>query len=380
MSIPFFRPSIGESEIEAAVAILRSGWLTSGKKCVEFEEDFAAFVGGGVEAIAVNSATAGLHLAAEACGIGPGDEVLAPTLTFTASVAAFHQLGAEPVLVDVDPTTLTIDLADAERKVTARSKAIVLVHFGGWPCDIEAVGAFARRHNLRIIEDAAHALPAHRQGRMIGSWDTDACVFSFYANKTITTGEGGMVLTRHPEIARRARMMRSHGFDRDAFDRFSRVGASWSYDVVGPGFKYNLADLAAAIGVAQLRRAHQFQQRRQALAEYYLKALAGLPLRLPARAPEAGLHAWHLFPICVHPEARCGRDELIRRFGEAGIGVSVHYRPLHQMTYWRGRIGASGAFPNADQYFAGALTLPLFPDMNESQAAQVVSVLNEALG
>jgi dTDP-4-amino-4,6-dideoxygalactose transaminase len=380
MSVPFFRPSIGENEIEAAVAVMRSGWLTTGRKCQEFEESFVEFLGGGVEAVAVNSATAGLHLAGEACGLGPGDEFLTPTLTFTASAAAFHHLGAEPILVDVDPVTLTIDLADAERKMTPRCKAIVPVHFGGWPCDLDAIGAFARRHGLRVIEDAAHALPSHRDGRLIGSWDTDACVFSFYANKTITTGEGGMLVTRNPEIARRARIMRTHGFNRDSFDRFNRIGASWSYDIVAAGFKYNLTDLAAAIGIVQLGRAHEFQENRQAIAEYYLKSLAGLPLDLPSRAPGNGLHSWHLFPISVQPGARCGRDELIGRLCDAGIGVSVHYRPLHQMSYWRGRPGGVGLFPNADRYFDGALTLPLFPAMTKNEADEVVAVLHESVG
>jgi dTDP-4-amino-4,6-dideoxygalactose transaminase len=380
MSVPFFRPSIGENEVLAAIEVLRSGWLTTGKKCQEFERNFAEFLGGGVEAIAVNSATAGLHLAAEACGIGPGDEVLVPTLTFTASAAVFQHLGAEPVLVDVDPVTLTIDLADAARRLTPRCKAIVPVHFGGWPCDLDAIGAFAREHGLKVIEDAAHALPAHRHGRLIGAWDTDACVFSFYANKTITTGEGGMLVTRNPEIARRARIMRTHGLDRDAFDRFNRVGASWSYDIVAPGFKYNLTDLAAAIGVEQLRRVHEFQQGRQAIAEYYLQSLAGLPLDLPPPAPGNGLHSWHLFPIRVHAGARRSRDELIGRLGDAGIGVSVHYRPLHQMSFWRGRPGAAGEFPHANRYFEGALTLPLFPTMTREEADQVISLLHDELG
>lgn len=380
MAVPFFRPSIGESEIEAAMAVLRSGWLTTGPKCQEFERDFAAFLGGGVEAVAVNSATAGLHLAAEACGLGPGDEVLAPTLTFTATAEAFRYVGAEPVLVDVDPSSLTIDLADAERKITPRTKAIAPVHFGGWPCDMEAMISFARRRGLKIIEDAAHALPAHRDGRLIGSWDTDACVFSFYANKTITTGEGGMLVTRNPEIAHRARVMRTHGFNRDSFDRFTRVGANWSYDIVAAGFKYNMTDLAAAIGIVQLQRAHEFQQRRQAIAERYMRDLAGLPCDLPQRAPGNGLHSWHLFPIRVRADARCGRDELIEALVQAGVGVSVHYRPLHQMSYWRGRLSPNSAFPVADRYFDGAVTLPLFPDMSATEIEEVVSVIHKALG
>ncbi len=381
MRIPFFQPSIGDREVQAAVAVLQSGWLTTGNKCREFEEQFAELLGGGVEAVAVNSATAGIHLAAEACGIGPGDAVLVPTLTFSATAAAFRHLGADIVLVDIDPVSLTLDLEDAERKWTPQCRAIAPVHFGGWPCDIDAILAFARRHGLKVIEDAAHALPAHRDRRMIGSSESDACVFSFYANKTITTGEGGMIATRDPLVAARARTMRTHGLNRDAFDRFNRIGASWSYDVVAAGFKYNLTDLAAAIGLAQLERVYEFQSRRQAIAERYLDRLVGLPLDLPVRAPEGGLHAWHLFPVRIHPEARMNRDDLIALLTESGIGSSVHYRPLHQMTYWGERTPPdSRGFPAADAYFAGAVTLPLYPGMRDTEADEVISVVRQALG
>lgn len=330
--------------------------------------------------MAVNSATAGIHLAAEACGIGLGDGVLVPTLTFSATAAAFHHLGADIILVDVDPISLTIDLDDADRKWTPQCKAIAPVHFGGWPCDVEAIAKFARRRGLKVVEDAAHALPAHRNQRLVGASNSDACVFSFYANKTITTGEGGMIATRDPIVASRARTMRTHGLNRDAFDRFSRVGASWSYDIVAAGFKYNLTDLAAAIGLAQLERVYEFQARREAIAERYLRRLADLPIDLPARAPENGLHAWHLFPIRIRSEARASRDEVIERFTAKGIGSSVHYRPLHQMTYWRRQLqGQAGCFPVADRYFEGALTLPLYPGMGDVEADEVISVLRGAL-
>jgi dTDP-4-amino-4,6-dideoxygalactose transaminase len=381
MRIPFFQPSIGDREVEAAVAVLQSGWLTTGHKCHEFEERFADLLGSGVEAVAVNSATAGIHLAAEACGIGVGDGVLVPTLTFSATAAAFHHLGADIILVDVDPISLTIDLDDADRKWTPQCKAIAPVHFGGWPCDVEAIAKFARRRGLKVVEDAAHALPAHRNQRMVGASNSDACVFSFYANKTITTGEGGMIATRDPIVASRARTMRTHGLNRDAFDRFSRVGANWSYDIVAAGFKYNLTDLAAAIGLAQLERVYEFQARREAIAERYLEHLADLPIDLPARAPKNGLHAWHLFPIRIRSDARAGRDEVIERLTAKGIGSSVHYRPLHQMTYWRRQPhGQVGCFPVADRYFEGALTLPVYPGMGEAETDEVISVLRGALG
>lgn len=380
-SIPCFQPAIGEEEIAAATAVLRSGWLTTGPKAREFEQKFAAYMGGGVEAVAVNSATAGLHLAAEACGIGPGDEVIVPTLTFTATASVIRYLGAEVVLVDVDESTRCIDLEDAERRLTPRCKAIIPVHFGGLPCDMTKVLAFARRHNLKVIEDAAHALPARCDDRLIGSWESHACVFSFYASKPITTGEGGMIVTHDPEIAARARVMRTHGLDRDAFDRFRKVGASWAYDVVAPGFKYNLTDVAAAIGIVQLSRAESLQAARQRAAERYLKKLAGLPIECPASAPPGGLNAWHMFPICLHENACVNRDDLIAALTAEGIGASVHYRPLHEMTYWKERYHCEpGDFAVASRYFAGAVTLPLFAGMTDAQVDRVAAVVRELLG
>ena len=378
--IPCFRPSIGAEEIAAATAVLGSGWLTTGPKAHEFEQAFAAFMGGDVEAVAVNSATAGLHLAAEACGIGPGDEVLVPTLTFTATASVIRYLGAEATLVDIEESTRCIDLDHAERRLTPRCKAIIPVHFGGYPCDMTKVLAFARRHGLKVIEDAAHALPTRRDGRLIGSWNSDACVFSFYASKPITTGEGGMIVTRAPEIAARARVMRTHGLNRDAFDRFRRVGASWAYDVVAPGFKYNLTDVAAAIGLVQLSRAETMQASRQRAAERYLEKLAGLPLDCPPAAPPGSLHSWHMFPVRLHKHAPVNRDDLIATMAAEGIGTSVHYRPLHEMTYWKERCHCEpGEFPVADRYFAGAVTLPLFAGMTDAEVDRVTSVVRRLL-
>jgi dTDP-4-amino-4,6-dideoxygalactose transaminase len=381
VDIPFFRPAIASDEIEAVNAVLRSGWLTTGPKTREFEEKFAAFLGGGVEAVAVNSGTAGLHLAAEACGIGPGDSVIVPTLTFTATAEVIRYLGAEIVLVDVEPGTHVIDLGDAERHLTPSCKAIMPVHFGGLPCDMDAMLDFARRKGLKVIEDAAHALPAHRDGRLVGTWDSDACIFSFYANKPITTGEGGMLVTRSPKIAARARLMRTHGLNRDAFNRFHKVGASWAYDIVAPGFKYNMADLASALGVVQLAKAHSLQEQRQKATFRYFDALSGLPLDLPALPPEGSLHSWHLFPVRIHEDAPATRDEVIASLTKARIGSSVHYRPLHEMTYWKERYPSrQGEFPVADRYFAGAVTLPLFPGMTDVEVDRVAGVLHEVLG
>jgi dTDP-4-amino-4,6-dideoxygalactose transaminase len=254
------------------------------------------------------------------------------------------------------------------------------VHFGGFPCDMAKVLEFARRHNLKVIEDAAHALPARRDGRLIGSWDSDACVFSFYASKPITTGEGGMIVTRNRQIAARAKVMRTHGLDRDAFDRFRRVGASWDYDVVAPGFKYNLTDVAAAIGVVQLSRAESLQSSRQRAAERYLEQLAGLALDCPAAAPRGGLHSWHMFPIRIKETARADRDDVIAGLTAAGIGTSIHYRPLHKMTYWKERYRFKpDEFVVADRFFAGAVTLPLFVGMTDAQVDRVAAVVGDIL-
>jgi dTDP-4-amino-4,6-dideoxygalactose transaminase len=380
-SIPCFRPVIGDAEVDAAIAVLRSGWLTTGPKVREFEQKFADFLGGEVATVAVSSATAGLHLAAEACGIGPGDEVIVPTLTFTATASVIRYLGAEVVLVDVEQGSRVIDLAQAERRLTSRTKAIIPVHFGGYPCDMTSVLRFARRYGLKVLEDAAHALPTRCDGRLIGSWESDACVFSFYATKPITTGEGGMVVTRDHRVAERVRTMRAHGLNRDAFDRFRKVGASWDYDVVAPGYKYNLTDLAAAIGIVQLERVETLQAGRQRAAARYFEELRELPLDCPAPAPSGSVHSWHMFPIRIHETARATRDDVIAALNAAKIGASVHYRPLHLMSYWKDRLSPGpNAFPVADRYFAGAVTIPLFPGMTEAQVDRVANVIRRAVG
>jgi dTDP-4-amino-4,6-dideoxygalactose transaminase len=379
-NIPCFRPAISEEEVEAVTTVLRSGWLTTGPKTREFEQAFAAYLGGGVETIAVSSATAGLHLAAEACGIGPGDEVIVPTLTFTATASVIRYLGAKVMLVDVEEGSHLIDLEQAARRVTPRCKAIMPVHFGGLPCDVTKVQEFARRHGVMVIEDAAHAIPARSRGRMIGASESDACVFSFYANKPLTTGEGGMVATRNPRIAERVRLMRTHGLNRDAFDRFRKVGASWAYDVVAPGFKYNMTDTAAAIGLVQLARSEALRASRQRAAGRYFEQLAGLPIDCPLSAQPGDLHSWHLFTIRLHETARATRDQLIAALTAEGIGSSVHYRPLHEMSYWKEHcVFEPGEFAVADRYFAGAVTLPLFPGMTEAQVDRVASTVRKVL-
>ena len=378
--IPFARPDIGEAEIEAVARTLRSGWVTTGPETKAFESEFAAYLGGGVQAIAVNSATAGLHLALEAIGIGPGDEVIAPTLTFTATVEVARYLGADAKLVDVDPVTLNIDPACIEAAITPRTRAILPVHYGGLACDMAAIFDIARRHGLQVVEDAAHALPTTSQGTMVGQLPSAAAVFSFYANKTMTTGEGGMVVTRNERLAQRMRVMRLHGISRDAFDRFSSRTPAWYYEIVAPGFKYNLTDTAAALGRVQLQRLPAFLARRRQLAARYLAELRDLPLVLPADAPAGETHAWHLFVLRLSDAARVTRDEVIQRLSDAGIGTSVHYVPLHRQPYWRDRYGLTPEqFPVAEAAYQRMFSIPLFTAMSDDEQARVIGALRAAL-
>ncbi|QCT96228.1 DegT/DnrJ/EryC1/StrS aminotransferase family protein [Stutzerimonas degradans] len=379
--LPFALPEIGEEEIAEVVSSLRSGWVTSGPKAKQFETDFSAWLGGGVESISVNSATAGLHLALEALGIGSGDEVITTTHTFTATAEVIRYLGADPVFVDVDSTTLCIDTAQIQRAITSRTKAIIPVHFAGRSADMRTIIGIARRHGLKVIEDAAHALPATCNGALIGTLDSDVTVFSFYANKTITTGEGGMLVTRDSEIAKRARIMRLHGINRDAFDRFTAKVPSWYYEVVAPGFKYNLTDIAASIGIHQLKKANIFQKKRQAIAERYNSELAGLPLILPPNAEAGDIHSWHLYVIQLTEDAKVGRDTFIEKMFKQGIGMSVHYVPLHQHPYWRETYTLTPEmFPVSQKIYEHTATLPLYTRMTESDVDRVIGAVKKILG
>lgn len=378
LHVPFFRPSITDDEIGEVVKCMKSGWLTTGPNAQAFEKEFEALYDDGIHAIAVNSATAALHLGLEAMDIGEGDEVIVPTLTFTATAEVVRYLGANPVFVDIDRETFGIDLDAIRAAITPKTKAIMPVHFAGRACDMTALRAFADEHGLKILDDAAHALPTHHAGQLIGDIGADATAFSFYANKTMTTGEGGMLVTRNADIAARARVMRMHGIDRDVFNRFTDTKASWMYDVVAPGFKYNLTDIAAAMGRVQLRKIDAFQSARERLVKRYMSAFADLPITLPADAAAGDTHSWHLFIIQVNGDAAMDRNELVTHLKKNNIGCSVHYRPLHQMTFWSEGNGGN-KFPNADAYFEGCISLPLFMDMSDTEQDRVIDVVSKAL-
>lgn len=377
--IPFALPDIGEEEINEVVNTLRSGWVTTGPKTKEFEQKFAEYIGGNVETVSVNSATAGLHLALEACGITAGDEVIVPTLTFTATGEIVRYLGADPIMVDCDPNTLCIDIAQIESKITSKTKAIIPVHMAGLACDMDAILTIAKKYNLRVIEDAAHTLPSKINNVLIGQHDSDAIVYSFYATKTITTGEGGMIVTKKPEIAKRCRIMRLHGISRDAFDRYTSTKPSWFYEIVAPGYKYNLTDIASSLGICQLAKANRFQERRQAMAERYLRELASLPLILPPQIANktTDLHSWHLF-CCQLDTNKISRDEFIAEMSNRGIGTSVHFIPLHLHPYWKEYYELKPEdFPNASKYYQNAVSLPLYTKMTDDEQTRVINAIHE---
>ncbi|GMA38672.1 DegT/DnrJ/EryC1/StrS family aminotransferase [Mobilicoccus caccae] len=381
LPVPFAAPDIGDAEIDAVVEAMRSGWLTTGPRAAAFETEFAEFLGGDLHAVALNSATAGLHLALEALGIGPGDEVIVPTWTFTATAEVVRYLGADPVIVDVDDDLL-IDLEATEAAITPRTRAVMPVHLAGMPVERGALAALAERHGLAVVEDAAHSFPARSSGTMVGAGASEAVVFSFYATKTMTTGEGGMVVTADPELARRIRTMRLHGISRDVFDRYSTPGAGWAYDVVAPGYKYNLTDPAAAMGRVQLRRAGAMRDARASIAARYDEAFADLPVDLPPHAHRPDdVHAWHLYVLRLRPEAPIDRDTFITRLGEVGIGASVHFIPLHRHPYWAQTYGLSDAdYPTAERHFPTVVSLPLSSGLSQAQVDKVVATVRTLLG
>ena len=372
--LPFHEPLLGEEEIASVVDCLRSGWLTSGIKVKEFERDFSAYVGC-QHALAVNSCTAALHLALEAVGVGPGDEVITCPMTFTATAAVIEHLGARPALVDCERSTLNLDPSLIEARITPRTRAILPVHFGGQSCEMDTILGIARAHGLPVVEDAAHALPTRYRGRMIGTLGDVTC-FSFYATKTVTTGEGGMAVTDRADLAERMRLMHFHGMSRDAWKRYTQNG-SWSYEILAAGYKYNLTDIAASIGIHQLRRAEAFHVRRYRIARMYSEALSVVRGVEVPKVQDEGGHAWHLYVLRLVPEAlTIDRDTFIARLVAMNIGVSVHFIPLHLHPYYRDKYGfAPTDFANACEAFRRSLSLPIYPKMTDGDVQDVIDAI-----
>ena len=379
--LPFALPDIGEEEIAEVVDSMRSGWLTTGPKTKAFEHDFADYIGGGVEAMAVSSATAGLHLALEACGIRAGDEVITSVYTFTSTAEVIRYLGADPVFADIDERTLNISPESIEKAITPKTKAIMPVHVGGLPCDMDAILAIAKKHGLKVVEDAAHAFPVRYKDRMIGALDSDAAVYSFYATKTITTGEGGMVVTKNKDMVKRIKTMRLHGIDRDAYDRYTSEKPAWYYEIVAPGYKYNMSDIMASMGIHQLKKAERMKARRREIAMRYTEALQRLPLTLPYLPAEDEDNAWHLYPVHIRKDAPIMRDEFIKQMSfSAKIGCSVHFIPLHLQPYYRDKYGLTPQmFPCATEAFESEVSLPIYPKMTDEDVEYVIEQIRRIL-
>lgn len=374
INIPFARVAIGGNELKYLEEVLLSGWLTTSSKAFQFEKLFAAYIGAKY-ACAVNSCTSALHLAVDATGLKRGDKVLVPTLTFTASAEVLRYVGAHPVFTDVEYETrlLSPEILKKELEKHHDIKALILVHYGGQAPvmktpDREGIVDICKKNNIILIEDAAHAFPSKFGNSYVGTFGDVTC-FSFYANKTITTGEGGMLVTNNEEIYERAKLMRLHGIDHDIWKRFTDKKCCWEYDVIAPGYKYNMPDVNAAIGLAQLEKAEDFRARRQKCAEFYFEELSNISaIDLPVCNVPMDHHSWHLFPVIVNPAGGVSRCDFIELMAKKGIGTSVHYKPLHNMTYYKETYNLDPAdFPNAEKIWKGTVSLPIYPDLKDEE-------------
>jgi len=375
--VPFHRAALGEEEARAVAEVVRSGWLTMGAKTFAFEREFAGYIGCR-HAIAVSSCTAALHLSLEAIGLKPGDEVLVPATTFTATAEAVTYLGGRPVLVDITPRTLNLDPEDAERKISPRTRAMIPVHFAGQPCDLAELYELAARHQLRVIEDAAHALPSAYRGARIGTL-AELTAFSFYATKPLTTGEGGMITTDDDRHAERLRVMRLHGIEQDAWKRYSGEG-SWYYEVLEAGYKYNLTDLQAALGIVQLGKCDCLYEARRQIAKRYTEAFQEAPaLEVPAVLADRQT-SWHLYVLRLHLDRLAiDRNQFLAELAERGVGASVHFIPLHLQPFYQRRFGYhAGDFPRAEREYRRCLSLPIYPTMSDEEVEQVIFAVLDA--
>jgi dTDP-4-amino-4,6-dideoxygalactose transaminase len=386
MEIPFSKVPMAGNETRYLNEVLASGWLTTSSKAMSFEQKFKEFIGVKY-ACAVNSCTSALHLAVEALNIAKGDKVLVPSLTFTATAEVLRYVGADPVFMDVEygANLITPTILKKALIVHRNIKGIIIVHYGGQAPELtndshSGIIDICKENNILIIEDAAHAFPTKFRNSYIGTFGDVTC-FSFYANKTITTGEGGMLVTNRDDVYNRVKTMRLHGINRDIWSRFTDKKASWEYDVIAPGFKYNMPDINAAIGLAQLEKASLFRYERQRCAEFYYQELKDNPyIDLPVYIGEMGDHAWHLFSIVIKPNSPVNRNDLIQMMAKEGIGTSVHYKPLHQMTYYKETYNLRPEdYPNTEKIWHGNISLPIYPQLTTLELRYICNTLNKIL-
>ena len=378
--LPFSRPSISQAAIDEVVSCLKSGWITTGPRVKQFEEDLKAYLGA-PQVLALTSATAGLHLVLAALKLQPGDEVITTPMTFAATLNTIVLAGGTPVLVDVEPGTYNMDVTKIERAVTKRTRAIVPVHFAGLPVDLDPLYDIAKKHNLRVMEDAAHAIGTEYKGKRIGSFG-DIQVFSFHPNKNMTTGEGGCVATRDEKLAGDVALLRFHGMDREAWNRFGKKGTQ-HYEIIAPGYKYNMMDIQAALGLHQLKQLDGFIKRRTEIALRYHKALKDWPQWTLTKSPSySHLHAWHLYtPLINTDQAGMDRDAFMQGMKERNIGTGLHYRAVHLYPYYREQFGFKrGDFPNAEAISDRIVSLPLFPLMTDADQDRVIAAMADLFG
>jgi len=372
--LPYFQPSIGEEEIQEVAATLKSGWLTMGPKTIIFEDQIAKYVGA-KHAIALNSCTAALHLSLIALGIGGGDEVITSPFTFAATGNVIVQVGAKPVFVDIKRDTYNIDPEKIKEAITPRTKAIIPVHYAGQPCDMEAIMEIAQKHNLYVIEDAAHAIGAEYKGKKIGTFGNTTC-FSFYATKNMTTGEGGAITTDNDELADKFKILRLHGISKDAWKRYSATG-NWHYEIEDCGWKYNMSDIQAALGIPQLQKLDNFVETRRKYAEIYNEEFANVNGIITPYERADVKHVYYLYPILLES---LDRSQFIEKMRERGIGCSVHFIPLHLHPFYRKRFGfRERDFPNAEWVYEREVSLPLYPKMEENDLRYVIDNIKEIL-
>jgi len=376
--LPFALPSIGKEEINAVVNVMKTGWLTTGIKTKEFEEAFKLYTGAKY-AIAVNSCTAALHLSLLAIELKADDEVILPTMTFTATAEVITYFNAKPVFIDCDPDTLLMDPEKIEEKITKKTKAIMGVHYAGQPCDINKILKIAKKHNLKVIWDAAHALPTTYKNKSIAKFSDLTC-FSFYVTKTITTGEGGMITTNNKTYAEKIRIASLHGMSRDAWKRYQK-GGSWFYEIVMPGFKYNLTDIASSIGLEQLKKCSDFKNEREKIATDYNKAFDNIDEIKTLKIMPYGTTAWHLYPIQISLEKlTLSRNEFIDELTKKGIGSSVHFIPLHMQPYWKKTYKLQDSdCPVASHVYDRMLSLPIYQGMKQSSIKAVIKSVIEII-
>ena len=374
--IPYNLPDISEQEINEVVDTLKSGWLAKGPRTVEFEKEFAAYVGA-KHAVAVNSCTAALHVALLSQDIGAGDEVITTPMTFASTASTIIHTGATPVFADIDYSTGCIDPDEIEKKITSRTKAIVPVHYSGQVCDLDRIYDIADRHGLFVSEDAAHALWSRYKGRLIGNKLRGAASYSFYATKNLATGDGGMLVTDRDDIAERARILVGQGMSHNAWNRYAK-GGSWKYDIVEPGYKYNMFDIQAALGLVQLSRMEEMQTRRLAIAARYQEEFGKIDAVEPPFVPEFTTHCWHLYVLRIVPELlTIDRDQFIIELNERNVGTSVHFIPTHTMTAYQKLGWKEGDFPMAEKHFNRIISLPLYPTMTDEQVQYVIDAVRD---